>query len=155
MIRNYLYFRTQATIADDDDIGQSVMFPAENFMGCYPVSDTTIKLHFKSVVMQDAAATRVIQNDTDFTSASIMVTQNHDIVTDSVILTITANKHKEVMEAISIALNKNYSNGGGFITVADDLTNFTIYLHENITACSTITVNTAAIGEDAFSSTFS
>jgi len=155
MIKNYLYFRTQATLADDDDIGQSAMFPASSFMGCYPISDTTIKLHFKSVIMQDASATRVIQNDTDITSASIMVAQNHDIVTDSVILTITANKHKEVMKALAGALNKNYANGGGFITIADDLTNFTSYLNSNITACSTITVNTAAIGEDTFSSTFS
>ena len=150
-METYLYFRTQATLADDDDIAQSAMFPSSSFMGCYPVSDTTIKLHFKSVILQDAAATRVIQNDTDLASASIMVKQPHDIVTDSVILTITANKHKEVMGAIANAI----SQPGGFVVVGDDLSGATDYLHANITACSTITVNTAAVGSDSYSSTFS
>ena len=150
-METYLYFRTQATLADDDDIAQSAMFPSSGFTGCYPVSDTTIKLHFKSIIMQDAAATRVIQNDTDHTEASIMVKQPHDIVTDSVILTITANKHKKVMNAIVNAL----AGGERFVVVADDLTGATDYLHANITACSTITVNTAAVGSDSFSSTFS
>jgi len=153
MMENYLYFRTQATIANDDDIAQSAMFPASSFMGCYPSSDTSLKLHFKSIFLQDVAATRVIQNDTDLTSASIMVKQPHDLHTDHVILTITANKHKEVMKAISVAIN-TYEYGG-FVTVADDRTSFTEYLHADITACGAITINIAATGEDAFSSTFS
>ena len=152
-MENYLYFRTQATIANDDDIAQSAMFPASSFMGCYPVSDTSLKLHFKSIFIQNVAATRVIQQDTDLATASIMVKQPHDLRTDHVILTITANKHREVMKAISVAVN-TYEYGG-FITVADNKTSFTEYLHANITACGAITINIAAAGEDAFSSTFS
>jgi len=155
MIKNYLYFRTQATIADDDDIAQSAMFPTESFMGCYPASDTSLKLHFKSLILQNVAATRVIQNDTDFTSASIMVKQPHDLLTDHVSLTITANKHKEVMEALSRAMNRNYSDGGGFVTVADDNTGLTSYISSFITSCGSISINIAAAGEDTFSSTFS
>ena len=153
-MENYLYFRLQATIGDDDDIAQSAMFPASSFMGCYPSGDTSLKVHFKSIFLQDVAATRVIQQDTDLTSTSIMVKQPHNLVTDTVILTITANKHKNVMEAIADALNRNHANGGGFVTVADNLTNYTSYLHENITACSTITINTAATGADTYSSSF-
>tara|TARA_R100000742_G_C4196934_1_gene27237 strand:+ start:42 stop:506 length:465 start_codon:yes stop_codon:yes gene_type:complete len=153
-MENYLYFRTQATLADDDDISQSAMFPASSFMGCYPVSDTTLKLHFKSIFLQDVAATRVIQQDTDLTSASIMVKQPHNLVTDHVVLTITTNKHKEVMEALAIAMNGNLSSSSGFTVVADDISTGTLYLHENITACSTITINTTAAGTDSYSSSF-
>jgi len=148
----YLYFRTQATIADDDDIAQSVMFSASSFMGCYPISDTSLKLHFKSIFIQNVAATRVIQNDTDLTSASIMVKQPHDLHTDHVILTITANKHKEVMQAIVNTMSKPQA---GFINIADDVSGAPSYLHPNITACGAITINIAATGEDTFSSTFS
>jgi hypothetical protein len=74
-MENYLYFRTQATLANDDDIAQSAMFPVSSFLGCYPISDTTLKLHFKSQFMQGVAATRVIQQDTDLATASIMVEQ--------------------------------------------------------------------------------
>jgi len=150
-MENYLYFRTQATAADDDDIAQSAMFPASSFLGCYPASDSSLKLHFKSVFFQDVSATRVIQNDTDLTSASIMVKQPHDLHTDHVLLTITANKHKKVMKAIVNAL----TGGERFVVVADDLSGATDYLHANITACGSITINVIAAGEDSFSSTFS
>ena len=151
-METHFYFRTQATIANDDDIAQSAMFPVSSFMGCYPTADNTLKVHFKSLIIQNVAATRVIQNDTDFTSASIMVKQPHDLLTDHVLLTITANKHREVMEAIANAtINRNRP----FVVIADNLSTATEYLHANITACSTITVNTAAAGSDSFSSTFS
>jgi len=150
-MENYLYFRTQATLADDDDRTQSAMFPASSFLGCYPMSDTSLKLHFKSIFLQDVAATRVIQQDTDLTSTSIMVKQPHDLVTDHVILTITTNKHREVMNAIANAI----SQPGGFIAVADDLSGNTEYLHTNITACGSITINITASGEDTYSSSFS
>ena len=150
-METYLYFRTQATLADDDDIAQSAMFPASSFLGCYPQSDSSLKLHFKSIFLQDVSVTRVIQNDTDITSESIMVKQPHDLHTDHVLLTITANKHKEVMNSIANAI----SQPGGFIVVADDLSGNTEYLHANITACGSITVNVNAVGEDSFSSTFS
>ena len=151
-METYLYFRTQATLADDDDIAQSAMFPASSFLGCYPTSDNAMKLHFKSMNLQDVAATRVIQEDNDHNAAAVMVKQSHDLETDTVLLTITANKHKEVMRAIANAL----SQPGGLIVVADDLTNNTEYLHANITACGAITIKTAAVeSDDSYSSTFS
>jgi len=150
-METYLYFRTQATIADDDDIAQSAMFPASSFLGCHPTSDSAMKLHFKSMNLQDVSATRVIQNDTDITSASIMVKQGHDLETDTVFLTITANKHKEVMQSIANSI----AQAKGFITVADDVSGAPSYLHANITACGAITIKTAAVeSDDSFSSTF-
>ena len=151
-MENYLYFRTQATIADDDDIAQSAMFAVSNFRGCYPVSDTTLKLHFRSVFLDSAATSRVIQNDTDLAAASVMVQHDHDIRTDTVILNVTANKHKEVMQALANTMTQSQA---GFINVADDVSGAPSYLHGNITSCGAITINIAAAGEDTFSSTFS
>ena len=150
-MENYLYFRTQATLADDDDIAQSAMFAVSNFRGCYPVGDTTLKLHFRSVFLDSAATSRVIQGDTDLTAASIMVQHDHDIRTDTVILNVTANKHKEVMQALANTMTQSQA---GFINVADDISGAPSYLHANITSCGSITINIAAQGEDSFSSTF-
>ena len=153
-MENYLYFRTQATLANDDDIAQSAMFPVSSFLGCYPISDTTLKLHFKSQFMQGVAATRVIQQDTDLATASIMVEQPHDLLTDNVILTITTNTHKDVMQALASAMSKTPALTSGFVVVADDISTGTNYLYKDITACGAITVRTAAVGSDSYSSTF-
>jgi len=154
-MENYLYFRTQATLADDDDRAQSAMFPVSSFLGCYPVSDTTLKLHFKPVFFQNTAATRVIQADTANDQNSIMVKQPHDLVTDTVVLTINTNTHKDVMEAIAIEMSKGHATSDSFVVVADDLSGATTYLHKDITACATITINVTASGTDSYSSTFS
>jgi len=148
----YLYFRTQATLADDDDIAQSAMFSASDFRGCYPISDTALKLHFKSVFLDSAATSRVIQEDNDHNATAVMVNRNHDIRTDTVILNVTANKHKEVMQALANTMTQSQA---GFINVADDVSGAPSYLHANITSCGAITINVAAAGEDTFSSTFS
>tara|TARA_R100001015_G_C4599210_1_gene154267 strand:- start:586 stop:1050 length:465 start_codon:yes stop_codon:yes gene_type:complete len=153
-MENYLYFRTEATIANDDDIATSAMFPASSFLGCYPVSDTSLKLHFKPLFFQNTAATRVVQQSSAFDQTSIMVKQPHDLLTDTVELTINTNKHKEVMEALAIQIVKGPGSSSGFITVADDLSGATEYLNKEITACGTITINVAASGSDSFSSTF-
>ena len=36
----FLYFRTEATDADDDVAGDSALFPASSLMGMQPTSDT-------------------------------------------------------------------------------------------------------------------
>ena len=152
---NYLYFRTQATLANDDDIAQSAMFPVSSFLGCYPVSDTTLKLHFKPMFFQNTAATRVIQSDTASDQNSIMVKQPHDLLTDTIVLTVTANTHKDVMSALANEMIKGPGASTGFVVVADDISSGTTYLHKDITACATISINVTASGSDSFSSTFS
>ena len=45
-MEKYLYFRTQATIGDDDDSGQSACFPLSSFLGMHPTADDTLTLFF-------------------------------------------------------------------------------------------------------------
>ena len=45
--QKYLYFRTEATDANDDAAGDSAVFPASSLMGMQPTSDTALTLYFK------------------------------------------------------------------------------------------------------------
>ena len=40
--QKYLYFRTEATDANDDATGDSALFPASSLMGMQPTSDTAL-----------------------------------------------------------------------------------------------------------------
>ena len=42
----YLYFRTTATIADDDNKIDSACWPASSLTGMHPTSDTLLTLYF-------------------------------------------------------------------------------------------------------------
>jgi len=120
----YLYFRTQATIGDDDDIAQSVMHAASTFVGGYPTSDTALTLKFRSLnnVNADADSTPVIA--------------------DTVVLTVGTNVHKAALQDIVAAINA-HPNGDPFIVVADDLSTAPSYIGSNITACAAITTAVA------------
>ena len=125
-MKKYFYFRTEAAVADDDDIARSVMFPVENLISMYPTSDTALTLTVKPAlpVQADGQDGAVINNDT-------------------IILNVNTNAHREVMYAIAQAVNAGgtaYSDG--VITVADDATDDSnaaaVYLHEDITSCGAI-----------------
>ena len=125
-MRKFFYFRTEAAVADDDDIATSVMFPVDNLISMYPTSDTALTLTIKPAlpVMADGQDGAVINNDT-------------------IILNVNTNAHREVMYAIAQAANATgpgYSDG--VITVADDATDDSnaaaVYLHEDITSCGAI-----------------
>ena len=125
-MKKYFYFRTEAAVADDDDIARSVMFPVENLISMYPTSDTALTLTVKPAlpVQADGQDGAVINNDT-------------------IILNVNTNAHREVMYAIAQAANATgpgYSDG--VITVADDATDDSnaaaVYLHEDITSCGAI-----------------
>ena len=45
-MEKYLYFRTTATLADDDDTAQSLVVKASDFRGGQPTSDTAVTLYF-------------------------------------------------------------------------------------------------------------
>mgnify|MGYP003152914291 CR=1 FL=1 len=110
-------------------------------MGMQPTANTTLTLYFKPMLRRDPTGSVDHANSLD----------NHD----SVALTITAHRHKEVMEAIA-----NRSNVG-FVVVADDVTTTyltgtnthtaaaedetvsAIVLDSNISQCGTITVAAA------------
>jgi hypothetical protein len=130
-MKKYFYFRTEAAVADDDDIARSVMFPVENLVSMYPTSDTALTLTVKPAlpVQADGQDGAVINNDT-------------------IILNVNTNSHREVMYAIAQAVNAGgtaYSDG--VITVADDATDDSnaaaVYLHTDITSCGAISLAAA------------
>ena len=121
----YLYFRTDADIAEDDDGGKSACFPLTSFAGAHPTGDSTLTLCFKSMINHDGFC-----NGT-----------NEVVVSDTVALTlVTANTHREVITAF---VNFITSPKTGLLTVADDLGGKEAYFSNLISACGTITVAAA------------
>jgi len=119
----YLYFRTEATDADDDARGDSACWPASSLMGMQPNADSELALYFKPMTRRDPTGS--------VDSAASL--DNHD----SVILTLTtANTHIAVMKTISNAIGN--PAGKKFIVVANDDSGGTEYL-SGISACGTIT----------------
>jgi|TARA_R110002020_G_scaffold65474_1_gene172972 hypothetical protein len=130
-MEKYLYFRTQATIGDDDAGSDSACWPLSSFLGMHPTADDTLVLHFKP---QIAAASDA--QDGNF------------INTDKVVLTLgTANTHKAAMQALIKAFRAEKGfNGDGddsFIVVADDISTGTKYLVSQVSAVSTIAIQGA------------
>ena len=123
----YLYFRTNATLADDDDSAQSTLFPLSNFMGMHPTSDTALTLFFKPQIRNNGDG----QAD-DFTN------------NDSVVLTVGTNDHKDAIADLC-RLFAGAANGGihadGYVDVADDLT--AKYAVSTVTAVGAITAGAA------------
>ena len=127
-MEKYLYFRTEATDANDDATGDSALFPASSLMGMQPTSDTALTLYFKPMVRRDPTGSVDSANSLD----------NHD----SVVVTIPANTHIIAMRAISEIINKTESSA--FVVIANDDSGGTEYLSgSGITACDTITVAAA------------
>ena len=127
-MEKYLYFRTEATDANDDATGDSALFPASSLMGMQPTSDTALTLYFKPMVRRDPTGSVDSANSLD----------NHD----SVVVTIPANTHIIAMKAISEIINKTESSA--FVVIANDDSGGTEYLSgSGITACDTITVAAA------------
>jgi hypothetical protein len=127
-MERYLYFRTEATDANDDATGDSACFPASSLMGMQPTSDTALTLYFKSMVRRSPDGSVDHANSLD----------NHD----TVILTISANTHITAMRSITEAITgKNFP---AFIVVANDDSGGTEYLSgSGVTACDAITVAAA------------
>tara|TARA_R100000664_G_C2690156_1_gene94588 strand:+ start:257 stop:685 length:429 start_codon:yes stop_codon:yes gene_type:complete len=125
----YLYFRTEATDANDDATGDSALFPASSLMGMQPTSDTALTLYFKSMLRgsgNEGAADSAANLDNN----------------DSVIVTISANTHLVAMTAIIEAINND--NYPAVLIIANDDSGGTEYLAgSGISACSTISVAAA------------
>ena len=128
MAEKYLYFRTEATDADDDATGDSACFPASSLMGMQPTADASLTLYFKSMLRRDPTGSVDHANSLD----------NHD----SVVVTIPANTHLIAMGAITTAITG--VNFPSLIIVANDDSGGTEYLAgSGITACGAITVAAA------------
>ena len=126
----YLYFRTEATDANDDASGDSALFPASSLMGMQPTGDSALTLYFKSMLRGSGI---------DGNELGAPVSQNND----SVIVTLAQpNTHIMAMSAIIEAINN--PNLPSVIIVANDDSGGTEYLDKtNITGCGTITVAAA------------
>ena len=111
-----LYFRTVAAAADDDASNDSLCVPYSSFKGAQPLSDTNLALYFDVITDTVAGAD-----------------------TTRVELTVTANKHKEVLEAITNAVA--FSNKQ-FVVIGDDVTSD--YIAGDLTAVGTFDVVAAA-----------
>ena len=127
--QKYLYFRTEATDADDDATGDSALFPASSLMGMQPTSDTALTLYFKSMLRgsgNEGAGDALANLDNN----------------DTVILTISANTHLVAMKAIIEAINND--NFPAVIIVANDDSGGTEYLAgSGVSACGAISVAVA------------
>ena len=123
----YLYFRTQTTLADDDDSAQSALFPLSNLMGMHPTSDTALTLFFKPQI-------RNVSDGQDGNVAN----------NDSVVLTVGTNDHKDAIADLC-RLFAGAANGGvhadGYIDVADDFTS--TYAVSTVTEVGAISIAAA------------
>tara|TARA_R100001594_G_scaffold70101_1_gene104438 strand:- start:470 stop:1366 length:897 start_codon:yes stop_codon:yes gene_type:complete len=97
-----LFFRDQADEANVDGIDDMLIVPARNLMSMNPNSDTTIKLHFKSV-----------KNNHNW--------HGDQLGYDTVDLTVTQGKVEEAMKDIVRTIN-SAPHGDGFVVIADDMT---------------------------------
>ena len=134
-MKNFLYFRNVATLDADDAIEDSACFPYDSLLGIHPVSDTSVRLTFEPIQRPRGANTTLVLDNA----------ANLPLV-DTVVVNHTANKGREVMEAIIGACNASLSNG--LITIADDAADQTggaRYLGSDITSCGTITHNAAFV----------
>ena len=131
-MEKYLYFRTQATLADDDDSAQSAVFPLSSFKGMHPTSDTALTLWFEPQIRVRGEGANATGNWTN---------------NDSVVLTVGTNDHKDAMQSLMKAFKAEKGfNGDGddsFVVVADDLSNSTRYVVSEVTACGAITIGAA------------
>tara|TARA_Y100000401_G_C8225121_1_gene175303 strand:+ start:218 stop:628 length:411 start_codon:yes stop_codon:yes gene_type:complete len=130
-MKKYFYFRTEAAVGDDDDKARSAMIAVDKFRGAIPTNSSggtsanVVTLFFDSAVNMKGAG------------------QNGEIIiSDTVVLNVTAGKAKDVCIAIAEAAN-GHPHSDGVVVVADDAADDAngkaVYLHTGITSCGAIT----------------
>jgi len=140
----FLYFRTVADVDNDDGAAgaatqlTSVCVPAKNIMAMAPASATTLIIRYKPMKNGSSGAGGA---------------SGEEVLTDTVTLTVTSHKHKDVVDALVAAINSNKLYTDGFIDVVDtvttnlaDATVSKIFFHPNITGVSGYTSDTDATG---------
>ena len=138
-MEKYLYFRAVTDQDSDDGSDDSLYIPAKRVTGLVPTSATVLTIFFESVLNESGNA----------------IGDDEDVISDSVAITCTQGKVKEVMATIVAAINSNHLYSDGVIVVADDVTTTYLtstasadetvvgkYLHPAITACGATTVAT-------------
>ena len=135
-MEKYLYFRAVADQDSDDGSDDSLYIPAKRITGLVPTSTTVLTIFFESVLNEAG-------NGTD----------DENVISDSIALTCTQGKVKEVMRTLVAAINSNHLYSDGVIVVADDVTTTYLtstsaadetvvgkYVSPHITACGATTV---------------
>ena len=130
-MEKYLYFRTVADEDDDDAAADTLALPARRIVAMAPSADTTITVWFESVNnMQTDGA-------------------NELVLKDSAVITVTAHRHKKVLQSIVRSINGG-PHSDGFIVVADDATTdfdgttrAAVYIDNDISAMAAITIAAA------------
>jgi len=131
-MEKYLYFRTEATDANDDATGDSACWPASSLTGMQPTGDSVLALYFKSMVRGTPSGNEddAVENFNNYDRVSLNLT--------------TANTHLVAMQVITHAIvagrkfgtNKSLPN---LIIVANDDSGGTEYLSgSGIASCGTI-----------------
>jgi hypothetical protein len=123
-MEKYLYFRTQATLGDDDASSDSCMFPLSRMTGMVPSADDTLNIYFSPMIP--------FQHDD----------QNGNVInSDYVVVTLSAvNTHADVIAALSKKFADTFRDDG-YLSVADDyLGTFAV---DGIAGLSTISVAAA------------
>ena len=137
-MEKYLYFRSVDDQDADAALANSIYIPAKRVTGLVPTSTTVLTIFFESVLNEAG-------NGSD----------DENVISDSVALTCTQGKVKEVMRTIVAAINSNKLYSDGVIVVADDVitthetsiagADETVtgkYISPHITACAATTVAT-------------
>ena len=121
-MRKYFYFRNEADEDDDDAAVDSGMVPVANITGLLPTSTTALTVFWKS--------------------------QKNESIQDSVALTCTQGKVKDVIQAMVQVMNDG-PHSDGITVIADDSTvefdgaagsKTAIYFNEHVTACAALSV---------------
>ena len=118
-MEKYLYFRAVTDQDSDDGSDDSLYVPAKRVTGLVPTSATVLTIFFESVLNEAG-------NGTD----------DENVISDSIAITCTQGKVKEVMRTIVAAINSNHLYSDGVIVVADDVT--TTYLTSTASADETV-----------------
>ena len=119
-MEKYLYFRAVTDQDSDDGSDDSLYIPAKRVTGLVPTSATVLTIFFESVLNESGNA----------------IGDDEDVISDSVAITCTQGKVKEVMRTIVAAINSNHLYSDGVIVVADDVT--TTYLTSTASADETV-----------------
>tara|TARA_R110000823_G_C15559719_1_gene460363 strand:- start:49 stop:435 length:387 start_codon:yes stop_codon:yes gene_type:complete len=126
-MEKFLYFRTDSTLANDDDAAGSVTYPLSKLQGIVAgdvatsgvitESDVALSLAFTPMMIQEGSDTQLV---------------------DVVVLTCGTNKAKDVQRAIVQAINGG-PHSDGFITIFDAVTGVTV--DSNLTAIHVVDMN--------------
>ena len=121
MVEKYLYFRSQAADASDNDANDSVCYPASSLVGMAPGSTTTVVLRFRPLTRGTPPPSVLHADNLD----------NNDTVT----LTVAEHTQATTMKAITNAIvGENFPS---FLVIANDDSDATEYLTgSTITSCT-------------------